>query len=577
MTNVKTTAKPGDPFLSQFSRRDFIKMGATASAGTYFFLKGLGPGGSFFNSSLASPTSSIDGLDLEETSPIARLSGPFANPQFNGDDFARAHGALWDIEGYIRGKGGRPTSITQQTSVVVIGGGVSGLLSTYFLRDHSPVLLEQAARFGGNSKGEKFGNTAFSIGAVYMDQPHPGGDIEKLFRELGIEKSYRAENPSNAMVDFKGAGLKKIWRGETDPKAKASFLKVDAELKRINNEEYPDIPWTSSSEMALDRFKALDKLTAEQWLRGTFPDLHPHVEEYFQLYCWSSLGGSIDEISAIQFLNFAAAECDGIIAFPGGNSYVCESIHRTLAKTLPSENLQAKAMVLEVKNVTDGVEVLYENSAGRLQILKSKYAIVATPKYVAGKIVKDLPAAQSSTWADLNYRAYVVANVLLKKKFVDPSFDILCMEGTPPPSQRFSTANARPWTDVVCADWTTESRSDSSVLTIFRPYPFDGARNVLYSQSSFAKIKADILAELPSLLNDLGESPDDIADIRLTRWGHSIPLGRPGMASDGTLELIRAPHVHIAFANQDCFMNPAFESCFSSAKEASAMIRAQLT
>lgn len=510
-----------------------------------------------------------EAFDLNPASPIQKVSGAFVSGVFNGDDISRPHDLLWNVENYVRGKGGRPTSF-DFAKVAVVGGGMSGLLSAYALRDQSPILFEQAPAFGGNSKGEEYRGSAFSIGAAYIGVPEEGGEIEKLFAEIGIAKSYRRENPEEVEVSF--SGLKKIWRGETDPARREAIAKVTAELSRIYREAYPEIPWTKDGDLTQEEFRALDNQTAKIWLEKKFPDLHPHVEEFFQIYCWSSFGGSLDELSAAQFLNFICAETEGVIAFPGGNAAIGVALHQSLMKKLPAENLKSYSMVLEVKNVADGVEILYEDNTGKIRLLKAKAVVMAAPKYVARYIVKGLDSDRDDTWKELLYRAYAVCNVLLKTKVSAPAFDVFSLEGKVPASPTFGSRTDRPWADFVFAGWADRGEGQS-VLTLYKPYPFEGARSLVSSEVAHKRIQEEIEKEFPKTLASLGLPADSIEGIRVTRWGHSLPLAQPGMLTGSTFEFISAPHGRIAFANQDNYMSPAFESCFTAAQEAAKFVR----
>lgn len=498
------------------------------------------------------------------------IKGAFASPQFNGDDVSRPHDILWNLENYIRGKGGRPTT-AEQSSVAVIGGGMSGLLTAHFLRDLNPVLIEQAPAFGGNSKGERYGQTALSIGAAYIAKPDAGGEIEKLLGDLGLANRARLEAAEEQLVSYRAGGLKKFWSGETDPASAAAFAEVTRELARIYRDAYPEIPWAPGGSLTRAEFDALDQQTAAEWLHRTFPKLHPHVAEYFQLYCWSSLGGSLDELSAAQFLNFVAAETEGVVALPGGNAAIAEALYLKLQSK--AENLRSYSMVLEVKNTDGGVEVLYEDSSGQLRLLRARAAVVAAPKYVARYIVKGLDSARDEFWKDLPYRAYVVVNVLLKQKVPARGFDIFSLENQVPATPTFGSRTDRAWADFVFAGWAEQNGGEASVLTLYKPLPFEGSRPLISGEVAHQRIREEIERELPKTLAGMGIPAGAIDGMRLTRWGHSLPLAQPGKLSADSVNMLAAPHGRIAFANQDCYMNPAFESCFAAARSAAAAVR----
>jgi protoporphyrinogen oxidase len=537
----------------QLSRRRFIQLGALTGASFYIGL----PRYNAFAAQAAA-----DG-----EMPILKLEGAFGSVKYNGDDVRRPHQLLWDVEGYIRSKGGRPTTFRKE-EVVVVGGGVSGLLSAYFLRDQKPVVLEQALQFGGNSKGESFEGSPFSIGAAYVTVPDEGSSIEAFFKELGLDKKWRHESEDEARVVFKG--VKSLWKGETDPAALDSAKRVSEELKRIFDESYPEIPWKEGDPMKLEDLQAWDKKTAKDWLREVDPNIHPHVEEYFQLYCWSSFGASLEELSAAQFANFVAAETVGILALPGGNAAIASALVEKLRAA--KATLATNSIVLEVKNSENGVEVLYEDSSGALRLIHAKAAVMAAPKYVARAIVKGGGHDLEMLWKTVNYRAYLVVNVLLGQKAPSAGYDLFLLQGEVPEPPRFG-GKKRAWADVVFGSWASHDQDSRSVLTIYKPLPYEGAKSTIVDEGTHERFRLEAEKELPGLLKDLGIEGNKVEGVRITRWGHALPVAEVGALSNGMIDKLSAPIGRIYFANQDNYLNPAFESAFSSAEAAAEAVR----
>src|SRR5580765_5204242 len=91
-----------------------------------------------------------------DTSPIDRTLGDKAPRQFFGDMPEKAHSILWNKEGYLASRINDIPTTAESVPLVVLGGGMSGLFSAFLLRHHSPVVLEAASRFGGNSKAQSW-------------------------------------------------------------------------------------------------------------------------------------------------------------------------------------------------------------------------------------------------------------------------------------------------------------------------------------------------------------------------------------------------------------------------------------
>jgi hypothetical protein len=512
--------------------------------------------------------------DLKKTTanPI-QITDEVASLDFNGDDISRPHDILWDKKGYFARKGGIPKA-SETVPLVIVGGGISGLTSAYFLKDLKPIILEQAPQFGGNSKGEKIGTSTFSIGSAYLVKPDPDSDVDLFLKELGIDQEWREETSDEASVVFKNRLAQGFWQASTDPDARQDFERVQTAFVDILENSYPDIPWSEESQISWELYTKWDSQNFKQWLDENLGPIHPHIEEYLQLYAWSSFGGSLSEISAVQMLNFITAEMDSILALPGGNSAVAERLFQKLESELGTTSLRAGCFVIDISINENGVQVVYEKPDGQLHTVQAKACVFASPKFIADKVIDDLPKAQLEAMEWIQYRGYVVANVILNKKIKNPTFELYCLKGEVPPTPSAMKPGNRGYTDICLGSWSSEDSSDRGVLTIYKALPYDGARQFLFAPFAHDKNRKQVQTALPEALEALGLTTQDIAGVRLTRWGHSIPLARVGALTNGQAEAASNTFQNrVVFANQDNYLNPAFESAFSAAQHAQAEIR----
>src|SRR5207247_2232174 len=108
--------------------------------------------------------------------------------------------------------GGPPPEPAEDVDVAVVGGGLSGLASAYMLRDHNTVLLELRDRFGGNSQGETWRGTDYSMGGAYFITPDPGSFLESFYHELGLHRLVRVNDPPDPM-ELNGVVHDDFWDG----------------------------------------------------------------------------------------------------------------------------------------------------------------------------------------------------------------------------------------------------------------------------------------------------------------------------------------------------------------------------
>jgi len=80
---------------------------------------------------------------------------------------------------------------TEKQELVIVGGDWPFSCWLYHLKKYNAVILEQGSQFGGNSKGEKMGDTTHSIGAAYIGTTDKGDPVYTFLKKLGIYNNSR--------------------------------------------------------------------------------------------------------------------------------------------------------------------------------------------------------------------------------------------------------------------------------------------------------------------------------------------------------------------------------------------------
>src|SRR6185436_9592407 len=142
---------------------------------------------------------------------------------------------LWDKQAMQAALAGQRPSPPERVGLVVIGGGMSGLTTAYLLRKHKPIVLEQAARLGGNAKGQSWRGIDYSIGAAYLDSPRPGSPMESYFRDLGLE-NLLVKRSTPDPVEVRGKLYAKFWDGQSEPRQAKKYTKLNAFLHAVSAE-----------------------------------------------------------------------------------------------------------------------------------------------------------------------------------------------------------------------------------------------------------------------------------------------------------------------------------------------------
>lgn len=504
---------------------------------------------------------------------VLATGSPFASRDFNGDEIDRPHDLLWNKAEVLAKRGGLPP-IEESHPVIVIGGGIAGLTAAYRLRDQGPLVLESASRFGGNAKAERFKGTEMALGAAYVSAPEPGATPEgalALIDELGLLSEFKREDGMDATACRDGRIFSRFW---DEP----SHVKIFEELLEVGERGFPDIPLNEESKLSRAELDALDRLTFSQWLAGTGWKIPVPVRELLELYLWSSFATESDQVSAAQALNFLCSDLRGTLAAPGGNARVASALFERLQATLGPDRLRTGTFVVDVRQEESGVRVSWVDLQGRWHSARASRVVMATPKVVARFVVEGLPKPQLDAMTAIKSRAYLVANLLLKNKRPSPGYELYRL-GTRENDGVFGSPlkemQERPCTDLTFANWASGDAGQASVLTLYRALPYEGARQLLFSPFAHDRHRDQIEKQLPSLLQAMGLSPDDVAGMRLTRWGHAIPVAQAGHLANGVLERAHSPAFdgRLWFCGQDNWANPCLETSVATAEEAVRAVR----
>lgn len=501
-----------------------------------------------------------------DIAPLQHLTSFSGSSEIEGDVYDEAHEIFWDKEGYIKKKGGIPAP-SAQYDVIIIGGGLAGLSSAYYLRNKKILLLDGQARLGGNAKAQVYRQSFISQGSAYITMPERGGEIDRFLASLNLKNKFREVSHQDEVVSLGGKTIQNFWDGTSSPNRAEEFRRAREKFKDIFENRYPELPIWNPSSSARAYFNSLDAVSFASWAERELGTSHPHVHEFINLYCWSSFAGGAHEISAAQGLNFLAADLNGTLVLPGGNGMIAQALYENL-KRRSDVKMLANSFAADVIAEGGKVSVCYRSSANRLETATAKECIVASPKFVMRHVIRNLSRAQDKAMEDVQFRAYLVANIFLKKKVPSPGYDLFVMSGKIPQSP-YEETKQRPVTDVIFADWAGKDSAPQSVLTLYLPLPYPMANQLLFAPGLYDKYRDRVRSQLQPILAGMNLSWSDVQGMRLVRTGHAVPLAQIGGVSSGLFETAsKSIDGCIHFANQDNWGNPCFETSLGSALSA---------
>jgi hypothetical protein len=296
--------------------------------------------------------------------------------------------------------------------------------------------------------------------------------------------------------------------------------------------------------------------------------------EAIEYYCWGAFGTAAHETSAYHGLNFFAAEYGDILVFPGGNGFITKRLDERIRRNAATQ-IRTSAWALRVEKDADGFTVSTSEN-GSLHRHRARAVVFSAPLFLAPKIIPSLPQAQLEAISTLQYRSYVVGNVLLRRPanriFTRPAFRngyeltrVHGMDVTKTPAAEISKQKV--YSDAILADFPIGRHPSHAVLTVYRPFPYDAGRGELVN-ASFEAVDADIRREVIAGLGPHGLRAADIEGMRLARWGHPMIVTRPGQLADGTMRAASQSQPGLYFAHTDVQGAPAYENALAAAFDA---------
>jgi hypothetical protein len=282
------------------------------------------------------------------------------------------------------------------------------------------------------------------------------------------------------------------------------------------------------------------------------------------------------ETSAYHGLNFLAGEFGNILVFPGGNAFIAKRLTESIRQRNP-QTIRTGHYVLEIEpnheNKAWAVWAYHQNQVHRYQ---TRAVVFSSPLFLAKRMIPNLPDDQRKAIESLDYRSFVVANVLLKRRLdqifkdekIRNGYELTRLHEVDVQRQLPDVLNGQKvFSDICAADFASWRPTEYAVLTVYRPYPYAHGRDRL-RYLTYDYVEAEIRKAVLEGFCHHGLVEAQIEDVRLTRWGHPMIIPRPGQMVDGTLACARKSQPGLYFAHTDVQGAPAIENALGSARAA---------
>ncbi len=412
----------------------------------------------------------------------------------------------------------RPPS-SSRYDVVIVGGGISGLAAAYFSRSRDFLLLEKEPHWGGNAYAMDYQNSLYATGSafLYKDDYAFGFAREIGLEPLPINSSDSTIVKGEYTPDTWGDGLDKLPYSAT---VREGFKKFKKELLTIDLKK---------------REKEMYGTRLSDLLKG-YPD---ELKQWWDAYGASNYGAATEDAAAgvavLEMQELARESvADDRYTWPGGLGAMTNKMLEILQPKY-GQRMRTGATTVAVVPSGQDVQVTYMQGP-ELKTVSTKAVIMATPKFIARRIVEGIPEKQSEAMHQIRYAPIPVVNLIFDKPVFNKGYDTWCPGNT--------------FTDMVPADWVVRNQPGHqqkyNILTCYTPMKEDD-RGYLLTEGSTRKIAANVLKDFQKLLPGLNVDP---LEVHIYRRGHPMYMSTPRLFTE-VQPLARQPMDRVFFANTD--------------------------
>lgn len=309
--------------------------------------------------------------------------------------------------------------------VVIIGGGISGLTSAYYLKDKNIMLLEKEDKCGGRVISGTWEGFHYPKGMEYIGPPEK--EYKQLFNELGL--SLIEVPPPTDGVAYQGNFYHNgnILNFLPSQSAKDNYYDLMEKLNLLSKEVENAI-WEDRGDLA--DFENLDAMSVDEWLKANNYDTL--VQRLVDVENRGLFGASNKDLSMLFNVDEMAYDLPDSTEYTESEVYTFQNGMIELVDAI-TNRLEGKittgATATQVQVNSDMSVTIKYQKKGETKIIHADCVIFATPAHVTASLaINGFSSEVIEGLRSIQYSQYITLNLFTSERLYTDSWMLSCLD-----------------------------------------------------------------------------------------------------------------------------------------------------
>ncbi|QZT38062.1 FAD-dependent oxidoreductase [Halosquirtibacter xylanolyticus] len=309
--------------------------------------------------------------------------------------------------------------------VVVVGGGFSGLFSSYFLEKKDVLILEKSDNVGGRCLTGEWNGFHYPKGTEYIGKPERY--MRRIFRDLDVHAKVIPAPTDGVAYGGKFYFGKELLDYMTNDERR-KYFDLMTELRELDHKGIEKAVWSDIQK--LNKNDYLDKLSVEEWMmKKGYPPIVQKFVDVENRGLFGTNNANYSMLFNIPEMTFdlpdnEASDKSEVYSFENGMYSIVESLEERL-----KNRLIKGAEVAHVSVGTDNIVKVCYQKEGKSYQVRSRSVVMATPAPITAKILgSSISLIASDILKSIDYTSYITVSFFTKKRMLHRTWSVSCLD-----------------------------------------------------------------------------------------------------------------------------------------------------